>query len=207
MENYSSKEVRKTVVYCTIISFETPHKDSINMEKGSGNGWINASAICRVAVELCEVEGWVTSAVSFEGKSRVVFCINHVSQNCSFSARELRWCTSSVIFCYAEAFRKFTEKIIAHNDDPLRKTAVFWEVTPRSVSDCTASQPGKQYSAGTICLAPTFGRREVKRGSVVDAVWLNDNKVVLPSLINSFLPFIHSFFLSFFELNGFKKRT
>jgi hypothetical protein len=38
MENYSSKEVRKTVVYCTIITYETPRKDSTNMEKGSGNG-------------------------------------------------------------------------------------------------------------------------------------------------------------------------
>lgn len=94
---------------------------------------------------------------SFEGKSRVINCVSHVSQNSSFSARELRWCTSSVIFCFDEAFIKFIEKIIAHVGDSLRRTAVYWEVTACGVSDCTASQPTKKrYSAGTRRLALTF---------------------------------------------------
>jgi hypothetical protein len=44
----------------------------------------------------------------------------------------------------------------------------------------------------------------VKRRSVVDAVWLNDDKVVFPSLATSFTPFIHSFFLSL-KLMGLKR--
>jgi len=60
-------------------------------------------------------------------------------------------------------------------------------------------------------LGAYFRSREVKRGSAVDTVWRNVEKVVLPSLITLFIYLFIClfvcFFVSFFDLNGFKKRN
>ena len=143
---------------------------------------------------------------SFEGKNLAVSCIGHVSQNSSFSALELRWRSSSILVSYfvylVEDFEKFKEKIISHSDGSPRRIAIFRKVMPFRESDCTASQPEIQYSAGTRCLAPTFGRRQVKWKSI-SRYSLTERReggvAVCDSLFLSFMfSFFHSFMFSFF---------
>jgi len=130
---------------------------------------------------------------SFEDKSRVVFCISHVPLNSSFSTRELRWCTSSVIFCFDEAFMKFTEKIIAHIGGSLRRTAVFWEVTACTLSDCTASQPARTIFCRNETLGTYFRKpwSETRVSSRYSMTKRREGGVVS----DNFLSFILSFFL------------